>query len=95
VLYHLVEDEIFELHLRHVFSASDRFVIIYSSDSDEPSPVPHVRARKFTADVERICPEFQLREVIDPPRKSSLTEAGPDRTAASFHIFARQGHAGV
>ncbi len=89
VLYHLVEDEIYHLHLHHLFAASQRFVIVYASDQDEPSSVPHVRPRKFTGDVQRIFPDFHLDSVIDPPWKTDFAHYGADRTPASFYIFVR------
>lgn len=51
VIYHLVEDDIFENYMRVLFGASDRYVIIYSSDSNDsrrPTGPHHVRHRKFT-----------------------------------------------
>lgn len=50
VIYHLVEDDVFEDYMRKLFAASDRFVIIYASDSEDNSgvDVKHVRHRKFT-----------------------------------------------
>jgi SAM-dependent methyltransferase len=50
VIYHLVEDDVFERYLRTLFGASRRYVIIYSSDSDDNRGYEgtHVRHRKFT-----------------------------------------------
>ena len=36
VIYHLVEDDIFEAHLRQVFASATRFVVVYSSNEDIP-----------------------------------------------------------
>ena len=49
VIYQLVEDEVFERHMRQLFSASHRFVIIYSSNFAQPpdSAEPHVEHREF------------------------------------------------
>lgn len=51
VIYHLVEDSIFEKYMRLLFGASQRYVIIYSSDSDDNRDYEgtHVRHRKFTS----------------------------------------------
>lgn len=50
VIFHLVEDEIFDGYMRRLFDASHQFVAIYSSDSDESLGVsaPHVKHRRFT-----------------------------------------------
>jgi SAM-dependent methyltransferase len=49
VIYHLIEDELFERYMRHLFSASDRFVMIYSSDTDvNRMRAAHCKNRRFT-----------------------------------------------
>ena len=55
VIYHLVEDNLFENYMAALFDASDRYVIIYSSDSEDNSnnESAHVRHRKFTSWVHR------------------------------------------
>lgn len=50
VVYHLVEDDVFENYMALLFAASNHYVIIYSSNSDSRQAYasPHVRHRKFT-----------------------------------------------
>jgi hypothetical protein len=51
VIFHLVEDKVFEHYMKILFEASTRYVIIYSSDSDDNRGYersPHIRHRKFT-----------------------------------------------
>jgi hypothetical protein len=51
VIFHLVEDNIFEHYMHTLFEASNRYVIIYSSDSDDNlgyEGSPHIRHRKFS-----------------------------------------------
>ena len=50
VIYHLVEDEVFESYMRRLFDSSDRYVIIYSSNMCDQSrnQDPHVRHREFS-----------------------------------------------
>ena len=54
VVFHLTEDRVFEAYMRALFAAARKYVIVYSSDQDEPiEPVaPHVRHRRFTRWVE-------------------------------------------
>jgi SAM-dependent methyltransferase len=89
VIYHLIEDEVFERHLRMLFAAARRFVVIYSSNSEMPSgpDEPHVRHRIFTAWIERHAPAWRLLEHV-PNRFPYL---GDYRTGsfAEFFIFAR------
>jgi cyclopropane fatty-acyl-phospholipid synthase-like methyltransferase len=90
VLYHLVEDEIYHLYLKHLFAASQRFVVIYSSDSAEPPPAPHVRPRAFSVDVKRAFPEFSLERIERVPWETGFDNYAADKTPASFHFFRRR-----
>lgn len=64
VIYHLVEDNVFEYYMRTLFAASSRYVIIYASDYDDDrgSEGAHVRHRKFTRWVEENLPNWNLVE---------------------------------
>lgn len=83
VIYHLVEDEVFERYMRTLFGAAQRFVVIYSSDHDEPPGVrgDHVRHRNFTSWVQRHIPDWRLRERI-----VNRTVADPE-----FFVYERAG----
>lgn len=50
VIYHLVKDDVYQAHMERLFDASRRFVIIYSSNTENgmESFRPHVRHRKFS-----------------------------------------------
>lgn len=87
VIYHLVEDSVFERHLEHLFGSATRFVAIYSSDEAIPSQLPFVRHRKFTADVERRFPDWELQRVIENPYPwSGNVDTG---SHADFFFFGR------
>lgn len=64
VIYHLVEDDVFEHYMRMLFEASDRYVIIYASDLDENlgRSVPHIKHRKFTTWIQENLPNWHLVE---------------------------------
>jgi hypothetical protein len=64
VIYHLLEDEVYEKYMRHLFSSSTRFVIIYAWDI-EGHKNRHVRHRKFTAWIERNIQNFNLLKTIE------------------------------
>lgn len=63
VVYHLVDDETFQAHIRHLFEAALAHVIIFSSDYDA-RPAAHVRHRAFTHLIEERQPEWILRDVV-------------------------------
>ncbi len=64
VIYHLVEDNVFEHYMRTLFEASNRYVIIYASDSDDNRGYEgtHVRHRKFTRWIQENLPHWKLVE---------------------------------
>jgi hypothetical protein len=75
VIYHLVEDSIFHLHMKHLFASADRHVVIYSSDhssdTHSPDPEPHVRHRPFSRWVEEHQPQWELTQQFPGAGESS------------------------
>jgi SAM-dependent methyltransferase len=65
VVFHLVEDEVFEKTMHDMFDAAEQYVIIFSSNHHESTPELHVRHRKFTEYVEQEFPDFELVETIE------------------------------
>lgn len=64
VIFHLVEEDVFEQYMRKLFNASNRYVIIYSSNTDDNQGYEgsHVRHRKFTKWIEENIPNWELSE---------------------------------
>jgi SAM-dependent methyltransferase len=86
VIYHLVEDRVFEEYMSRLFSFSRCYVVIYASNYDARTQALHVRHRKFTAWIDKKAPEWQPTGFVanrfppDPLR--------PDETSfADFHFF--------
>ena len=52
VIYHLLEDDVYDRYLQMLFACSSRFVIVYSSNDTSPDVAWHVRNRAFVQDVE-------------------------------------------
>ena len=90
VVYHLVEDSVFERYMDQLFNSSQRFVIVYSSNIARASNSVHVRHRKFTEWVESHRPDFRLTKVLKNPHPEDLHD--PDNTSfADFFFFERVG----
>lgn len=84
VIYHLIDDHVFEAYLDDLFRAARRFVIIYSSDSELPDPAGHVRHRHFTPWISRTQPQWELARKVPNPY------SGADPSAvADFHVYRR------
>jgi SAM-dependent methyltransferase len=90
VVFHLVEDEVFTSYMRTLFDAAERYVIVYSSNTDEniPGGSPHCRNREFTGWVKANEPGWRLASHI-PNR---YPYRGDDRTGSpsDFFIFERK-----
>jgi len=86
VLFHLVEQEVYETYLEHLFSSASKMVIIYAADLDIPQRTSHELFRKFTKDIERKFTGWQLKEVIKNkyPSKDYEDENG---SLADFFIY--------
>jgi hypothetical protein len=89
VIYHLVEDDVFQRYLRTVFAAGRKLVVIYASNTDvqeSPQP-PHVRHREFTRWVAANQPQWRLIRQVDnripyDPRRGTGSQA-------NFYIYSR------
>jgi hypothetical protein len=81
VIYHLIENVVFDAYMTHLFGAGEKFVIIYATDREIPGTAPHVRHRHFTRWVEEHARGWQLLEVVQGPNP------GPHR--ADFFTYER------
>ncbi len=89
VLYHLVEDRVFQTYLSHLFNSAKRFVIIYASNFESGTHSPHVRHRKFTAMVDQQFTDWKLHSHIPNPHPYDTNNA--DATSfADFYIYAKR-----
>jgi len=81
VIYHLIEDDIFELYMKHLFLFSNKFVIIYSSNSNDNSifSPPHYKNRQFSGWIKVNLPEWKLIKKI----KNKY----PDKSNSDFYIY--------
>jgi SAM-dependent methyltransferase len=81
VIYHLVEDPVFEAYMAHLLAAGRRYVVIYSTNMTMSQTAPHVRHRDFSSWVRENCPQWQLAKVVHGPN------SGPGR--ADFFVYER------
>jgi hypothetical protein len=88
VIYHLVEDRVFEPYMRQLFAAGRRHVIIYSSDYETKSML-HQRNRAFTAWVREQQPDWQLEAHLPNPYPHDPNDQ--DNTSiADFYVYSRR-----
>lgn len=75
VIYHLIENHVFEEYMEHLFKNSIKYIVIYSNDyeAEKINPLtnkpyaPHVKPRNFTKYIEDNFPEWKLdKKIINP-----------------------------
>jgi len=90
VIYHLIEDDVYEAHMRQLFKFARCTVIIYSSNNvplPHLSPV-HIKHRAFTKWINNNEPDWYLEKCI--PNAFPANPEDPDNTSmADFYIYRR------
>lgn len=72
VIFHLVEDAVYDRYLAQLFAAAERYVVVYSTSAEmRDTGVPHVRHRDVAADIAARFPGFvrmeQEEAALPPP----------------------------
>lgn len=85
VLYHILEDNVFNSYMINLFNSSNKYVCIYSSNVEKPW-AKHVRHRKFTDWIKKYIPnEWKLKQYI--PNKYPFDIRKPDSTSLADFFF--------
>ncbi len=85
VIYHLVEDTVFEAYMKHLFGCAKKYGLIYSSNFDGEHRF-HERDRQFTKWVEGNIPDWKLMKIIKNRYPEDRTN--PEQTSkADFYIY--------
>ncbi|KGQ18848.1 Sulfotransferase [Lysobacter dokdonensis DS-58] len=92
VIFHLVEDAVFDDYMRRLFAAGGRFVGIYASNAERSlqPEAPHVKHRKFSDWIDAHAPEWELFEHV-PNR---FPDDGDFRTTSFAEFFFYRRRAG-
>lgn len=90
VIYHLVEDAVFQAYLDTLFTKATRFVVTYSSNVEAEWSSVHVRHRRFTDAAARRHPAWRLAAHV--PNLFPFRADAPNQTSfADFFVFAAPG----
>ena len=88
VIYHLVEDSVFQNYLTALFARADKFVLIYASNTEQSWPDAHVRHRRFTDSISREFPDWRLAAHI--PNPYGYHPQQPENTSfADFFVYTK------
>jgi len=91
VIYHLVEDSVYEQYMTGLVAAAERYICIYSSNVAKVAPAEHVRHRVFTDWMTENAPAWKLLSKVDNPFQED--PSNPDHTSwANFFFFERHSH---
>lgn len=87
VLYHLVERNVYEEYISKLFNAASKYVIIYSSNTNNNSKnqTVHVKHRKFSDYVELNFPNWKLLSTI--PNRYPFMGDYKEGSIADFFIY--------
>jgi hypothetical protein len=88
VIYHLIEDDVYENYMHELFSASKKYVIVYSSNDEKINDSSwHVKHRNFTKDVMQWFPSFKMVKKIQNEYPVG-NQIGVE-SSADFYFFER------
>jgi hypothetical protein len=89
VIYHLVEDTVFVDYMNRLFDSSERFVVIYSSDTDDnpDGTAAHVRHRNFSKWINDHKVGWKLIKHI--PNKYPFNGDTKSGSFADFYIYSK------
>lgn len=91
VIFHLTEDSVFDAYMRRLFGASQRHVIVYSSNQEHPDEdeARHVRHRNFTRWVEQeLAAEWNLVQTI--PNRFPYDGNSRSTSFSDFFVYAKR-----
>ncbi len=89
VIYHLVEDVVFDAYMQDLFDSSERYVIVYSSNSEQTPASPHVRHREFTTWVANERPRWKLQQHVPNPYPYDYGNHN-ETSFSDFFVFAKE-----
>ena len=89
VVFHLVEDGVYEDYMAALFASSSRYVVVYSSDRDVQDAVQesHVRHRRFSGWVEAHAPGWSVADRV--PNPHAFEGDLKSGSFAHFTVFAK------
>ncbi len=88
VIYHLVEDDVFENYMALLFSSSEEYVILYSTNvAGRSITMPHVKHRPFTSWINTNLPGWHMIDHI--PGEEGLHDPAKEGRGADFFIYQR------
>jgi cyclopropane fatty-acyl-phospholipid synthase-like methyltransferase len=89
VIFHLVEQAVYEKYLSDLFSCAMKLVVIYGANMDIPQQTPHELYRNFTSYIELKFPDWELDKTIRNKYPAANYEDS-EGSLADFYFFIRK-----
>lgn len=90
VIFHLIEDDVFENYMSMLFNAAERYCIIYSCDEDWlENDAIHVRRRKFSKWIADNLKEWRLMQVTYNKYPHDGSPNPMDLSFSNFYFYER------
>ena len=90
VLYHLIEDEVYETYMRRLFETSTRYVCIYSCNDEKTTNAQHVKHRKFTDWIDIYAKEWRMIRIIK--NRYPYSPDVPESSWSDFYFYEKQNY---
>lgn len=96
VIFHLVENRVYQKYMERLFNASRRYIIIYSSNFEQISlnpfkPYKQVRHRKFTDWISKNQNDWKLYRFIENPYMKKTGDSSKNHSHSNFYIYKKEG----
>ena len=89
VLYHLIENRVYKAYLDRLFASAQLYVVIYACDREGGNFAKHVKPRKFTRDVAKRFPNWEL--ILHEPNPFPLEQRGAEEGSWSdFFVYKKR-----
>lgn len=88
VIFHLLEEKVFHQYMDDLFTLSEKFVVIYSSNHEEYTCWPEFRHRNFTGYIQEHYPDWEVIKYV--PNKYPYQIGKESETSASDFYFFRK-----
>ena len=87
VIYHLIEDNVYEKYMKNLFNMSKKYVIIYSKNEDI-NHTQHVKFRKFTNYIQKNFKEWKcIRYIPNKYPQKKIGQYNDETSPSDFYIF--------
>lgn len=91
VIYHLVEDDVFENYMHLLFDSSKKFTILYSTNFESNSiRSPHIKHRHFTEWIRGNLPDWNLISHMKNEYSDSGDYKSTDTSKADFFFYQKK-----